>query len=130
MDAIVAEEYVSVAEAASLLKVNRSTIRRWITEGKLPAFRIGERRLALRRTDVANLIRPTHPVLAANAVLLPAVLTRQHMTPAEQQQAREAVLASRRLLAEQRAARAGQPFAPGSVELLGELREERSAQQS
>lgn len=53
MGGIVDEEYVTVAEAASFLKVSPSTIWRWIDQGVLPAYRIGQRRIRLRRVDLA-----------------------------------------------------------------------------
>jgi excisionase family DNA binding protein len=52
------EDYATVDEAAALMRVAPSTIRRWIREGVLPAFRVGRRRLAVRRTDLTNLIVP------------------------------------------------------------------------
>ena len=55
------EEYLTVAEAATLLRVAPSTIRRWIREGDVPAHRIGRRRVALRRADLARLITPARP---------------------------------------------------------------------
>jgi excisionase family DNA binding protein len=36
------EEYMSVKEIASLLKVHIVTVRRWIISGKLPAFLLGK----------------------------------------------------------------------------------------
>jgi excisionase family DNA binding protein len=35
------DEYLTVAEAASLLRVHKSTIWRWIENGSLPAYRVG-----------------------------------------------------------------------------------------
>ena len=35
------EDFVTVAEAATLLRVAPSTIRRWIREGDIPAHRSG-----------------------------------------------------------------------------------------
>lgn len=55
---IAEDEYCTVAEAARLLKVNPSTIWRWIADRKLPAFRVGARRIRLKRQDVAALIQP------------------------------------------------------------------------
>lgn len=55
-----AENYVTVVQAAALLHMNRSTIRRWIRKGLLPAYRIGQRRVALKRTDLAMLITFAH----------------------------------------------------------------------
>jgi excisionase family DNA binding protein len=55
------DDYLSVAEAATLLRVAPSTIRRWIRSGDVAAHRLGPRRVALRRSDVAALIVPLHP---------------------------------------------------------------------
>ena len=48
------EDYITVAEAATLLRVAPSTVRRWIRQGDVPAYRIGQRRVALRHAGVAN----------------------------------------------------------------------------
>src|SRR3954452_17410107 len=52
------EEYLTVTEAANLVRVSPSTIRRWIREGNLPAYRLGPRRVGLKRNDLAALIAP------------------------------------------------------------------------
>ena len=52
------DEFVTVAEAAMLLRVAASTVRRWIRAGDVPAHRIGRRRVARRRADLATLITP------------------------------------------------------------------------
>jgi len=36
------DEYMSVKEIASLLKVNIVTVRRWVRDEKLPAFKLGK----------------------------------------------------------------------------------------
>ena len=54
------EEFVTVAEAATLLRVAPSTVRRWIREGDVPAYRLGQRRIGLRRGDLVSLITPVH----------------------------------------------------------------------
>ena len=43
-------ELLTISEAAHLLRVDRSTIRRWINGGRLPAERIGERTIRIRRS--------------------------------------------------------------------------------
>lgn len=121
-------EYLSVAQAAAALRVNTSTIRRWIAQGELPAYRVGQRRVVLKRADVAGQViaiaragkrkgrqrtaeRPSAPSL----------------TPEQQRQAFAAVEAARRLQAELLAARDGRPFPP-SWETLNDLRDERSGE--
>ncbi len=68
------EEYVTVAEAATLLRVAPSTIRRWIREGDVPAHRIGRRRVALRRADLARLITPARPWLQKRKTMRQAMI--------------------------------------------------------
>jgi excisionase family DNA binding protein len=52
------EEYVTVAQAASLLIVSQSTVWRWIQRGDLPAFRKGRRRVLVKRSDLSRTVRP------------------------------------------------------------------------
>jgi excisionase family DNA binding protein len=52
------EAYLSVLQAAKHLSVHPSTIRRWIDQGRLPAYRIGDRRIGVRPTDLARLVGP------------------------------------------------------------------------
>src|SRR5215211_7486378 len=58
MTGILDEQYLTIAQAAERLHVNKSTIRRWIDQGTLPAYKVGQRRVALRTADVARLITP------------------------------------------------------------------------
>lgn len=46
---------MTVAEIASILKLNQQTIRNWIDEGMLPALHVG-RRVRIRRSDFDALI--------------------------------------------------------------------------
>jgi excisionase family DNA binding protein len=50
--------YYTVAEAAALLKVSRSTVWRWIEAGRLPARRLGKRTIRIREEDLESLERP------------------------------------------------------------------------
>ncbi len=53
-----ADDYLSVPAAAKLLGVSASTIWRWIAAHKLPAYRIGLRRIRVKREDLKAVIRP------------------------------------------------------------------------
>ena len=46
---------MTVADVASILKLNQQTVRNWIDQGKLPAVHIG-RRVRIRRADFDALI--------------------------------------------------------------------------
>lgn len=48
-------------DVARLLNVSSSTVRRWITEGHLPAIRTPGRRLRIREADALKLIEPPVP---------------------------------------------------------------------
>ena len=47
---------VTVNEATTLLRVAPSMVCRWILEGDVSAYRLGQRRIGLRRGDLAALI--------------------------------------------------------------------------
>ena len=61
-------DLMTVDEAATLLKVDRSTIRRWIREGSLSAYRVGPRRVRIRRADLSTTLSP---VSSSSAPLQP-----------------------------------------------------------
>lgn len=61
------DDYLTVKEAATLLRVAPGTVRRWIREGEVPAYHLGPRRVALRRSDIANLITPIRPEIDVRA---------------------------------------------------------------
>ncbi len=122
------ETYLTVAEAATLLRVAQSTIRRWIRQGDVPAYRIGPRRVALKRTDLDALITSvqlgaarSHSVTYTDPSEIPK------LTPEEKQQALEAMERLQRHSNELSARRGGKPFSP-SWEILNELRDERTRQ--
>jgi excisionase family DNA binding protein len=54
-------EYRTVTEAAELLRVSVSTIRRWIRAGLVAAHRAGQLRLLVKRVDVTSAMRTVVP---------------------------------------------------------------------
>lgn len=53
------DEYISLASTADRLDLSPNTVRRWITEGKLPAYRVGGRAtIRFRVADVVALLEP------------------------------------------------------------------------
>lgn len=122
------EPMVTVAEAAKLLHVHTATIRRYINSGRLPAYRIGRRRLAVRRRDLDRLIEPRAvgqrvPTERAEVDDDWTSLPRR-LTPEEQRRGLEALERVKALQAEMLAKRGGVPF-PESWELINEMRDER-----
>jgi excisionase family DNA binding protein len=124
------EEYLTVAEAATLLRVAPSTVRRWIREGDVPAYRVGRRRVALKRDDLSNLIRPARPMGATSYTIIEDEKWEpRRLTPEEKQRALEAMDRAQRHAEETRARRGGKLF-PSSWITINEQRDERTRQLS
>ncbi len=124
------EEYVTVAEAATLLRVAPSTIRRWIREGDVPAYRVGRRRVALKRDDLSTLITPARPDSETVTMMTgdePGEIHR--LTPEEKRYALEAFARAQELRKRTLADRGGKPFPP-SWQAINEMRDERTRQLS
>lgn len=126
MRTVLDEEYVTMAEAARLLQVHISTIRRWIDSGELIAHRVGQRRVLIKRADLTKLIVPARIEQEKGDRMSKAEsLSVPPLTDQEQQNLLAAVEAAKRAQKEQLAKRGGKPF-PSSVSLIHEMREERS----
>jgi excisionase family DNA binding protein len=50
-----ADDSLTVADIARILKLNQQTVRNWIDQGSLPALRVG-RRVRVRRSDFDALL--------------------------------------------------------------------------
>jgi excisionase family DNA binding protein len=122
------DDFLTISEAADSIQVSQSTIRRWIREGDLPAYRIGKRRVAVRRKDLAGLIGPlrlrdeSKKSDPAEAHELPEV---GRLTPEEQRRGFEALERLKQMQQEMLTERGGKPFSPG-WKLINEARDERS----
>jgi excisionase family DNA binding protein len=124
------EEYLTVAEAATLLRVAPSTIRRWIREGDVPAHRIGRRRVALRRADLARLITPARPAAdTTDTVAVDEPVVGRRLTPEEKQRALEAMDRAQELAKRTFEERGGKLFPPSWI-TINEQRDERTRQLS
>ena len=124
------EEFLTVAEAATLLRVAPSTVRRWIRKGDVPAHRIGRRRVALRRADLARLITPARTGMETSGeVVSDQKWEPRRLTPEEKQQALEALDQAQRHADETQARRGGKLFPPAWI-TINEQRDERTRQLS
>jgi excisionase family DNA binding protein len=128
MRAALDEEYVTIGQAADLLHVNKSTIRRWIAQDRLPAYRVGQRRIAVKRGDVARLITPAVSAMAnGGRAASPDAESVRRLTPEEQERGLAAIEDLQRLHQELDAKYGRQLSAP-SWKLLQTARGERSQQ--
>jgi excisionase family DNA binding protein len=119
------EEYLTVAEAAAHMRVAPSTIRRWIRQGDVPAYRIGRRRVALRRADLSGLIAPARP--DPEPVRVATDGTNYKLTPEQKERSLAALERARQQRREILARRGGVPFR-SSEEIIHEMRDERDRQ--
>jgi excisionase family DNA binding protein len=60
------DEFLTVAEVATLLKLNPQTVRNWISAGQLPAVRIG-RRVRVTRADLDRVMEAGYRSGSASA---------------------------------------------------------------
>lgn len=58
MVSILDGEYLTVPEAARVLQVSASTVWRWIASGKLSAYRVGPRKIRVKKEDVLAMVTP------------------------------------------------------------------------
>ncbi len=62
------EKFLTISEAASLLRVGKQAIYRYIGDGRLPAYRLrGGRGVRIRREDVLAMLVPVEPRNARNS---------------------------------------------------------------
>lgn len=123
------EDSLSVAQAAARLKVHKSTIWRWIDSGRLHAYRIGERRVRLKKADIEDLITPARVIgWEGGDMANPRQASAIHrLTEEEQLKALAAVEQARTAQAALLERRGGKRFSP-SWELLEEARSLRERQ--
>jgi len=122
-------DLLSVEEAASLMRVDRSTIRRWISSGALPGYRVGRRYVRVKRDDLARMIAPAKgqkEVPAPGMRYVASIDEIRPHTPEEQKRALDALLEAAEF--RQRLREKYGEFLPGSGELLREIRQERTEQ--
>jgi len=130
MNAITSAEYLTVAGAAAILNVSESTIRRWIREGVVPAYRVGRRSVRLKREDLNQQVTPLvefervhdEPTLAEVIEKLSRPLTEE-----KRRQWFAALDGAKRLADAMLAERGGELFPP-SWELINQARDEWTRQ--
>jgi excisionase family DNA binding protein len=126
-------DWLTISEAMRALKVGRTTLYRWLKQGRLKAHRVGPKSVRIRRVDLERVITPAVDTGEEVPALKDAQPIPMHALPAtirpltdeEQQRALAAVAASREFQARLLAKRGGEPF-DESWPLIRASREERS----
>jgi excisionase family DNA binding protein len=120
------DQFLTIAEAADLVRVHRSTIQRMIARGALPSYRIGERGVRIKRSDLesamlsgARSAGQAEPVDARSLV--------RPLTEEERRRMKDTIAVLRKLQEEQKQ-RYGGVYPVDSSILLNEARDERTAQ--
>jgi excisionase family DNA binding protein len=129
MSAVLNQEYMTIAEAAELLRLHPSTIRRWIAQGVVTGYRVGPRHVLLKRAELDRLPVPIDRVPPEWAVKETSEasideLKRRGLTPEEQARAMAAIARAKQRHQEQLARRGGVPFSP-SWEIINQQRDQR-----
>lgn len=124
MNTMLGEDYLTVAEAATFLHVSQSTIWRWIEHDELPAYRVGQRRVWVKKADLERLVTPARSSrkgveMAHQEATLPRSLTEE-----ERKEALAALEAARRLRNQMLAQRGGKLFSDSS-KLIEQMRKQR-----
>lgn len=120
------DEYLTVAEAATLLKVSKSTVWRWIEKGMLPAYRVGSRGVRLKRAELEQMVTPlTGERGQGGSMAQVEQLQIRPLTPQERERGLQALAALQRMGQEILAERGGIRFSD-SAALIREEREKRT----
>jgi excisionase family DNA binding protein len=115
-------DFVTPTEAATLLKVSVVTLRRWIKQGRIPAYHLGPRKVRINRRDLTKAFTPAHQE-EVNAVS-ERIIARP-LTDAEVRQGLDALHESEAFLQKLRERRKGRPLSP-DWPLIRKEREARS----
>ena len=118
-------DYVTVAEAAKELSVSPATVWRWIAAERLPAYRVGARKIRIKRWDLERVVQPVR-----RGTTDPVGTRKRPMTIAEWQARTpptpEELAKRQEVVARTLANSAGRSVAPlTTADLIRQVREER-----
>jgi len=117
-------DLLTLPEAATLLKVSVVTLRRWIKQGRLPAYHVGPRKIRINRSDLSKAFTPAY---REEVSAMPERIPIRPLTDAQVREGLEALKAADELIQTIRERRGGKPL-DSSVSLIRQSREERAKQ--
>ncbi|MSQ09652.1 MAG: DNA-binding protein [Dehalococcoidia bacterium] len=123
------EDALTVDQAARRLGVSAQTVRRWIRVGRLPAYRVGAKRVRVLEADLSQMIA----ILPANRLEPVGVPSREDvlalapLTPAEIERRLHVLQRLRERGQRDLERRGGIPF-DDSTDIIREMRQERDRQ--
>jgi excisionase family DNA binding protein len=115
-------DLLTLDEAATLLKVSIVTLRRWIKQGRLPAYHVGPRKVRIKRSDLTNAFTPTYQ---EEVSAMPERSTVRPLTDAQVREGLAALKEADAVIEVIRERRGGQPL-DSSVPLIHRARETRA----
>ena len=121
-------DFLTISEAAQLLKVSPVTVHRWIKGGRLYAYRVGPRKVRIRHSDLLTLFAPARPeevMPSKESIRVSAGFTIQPLTDTEVKQGLSA-LQNARALGERMLARTGGQRLESSAPIIRQAREARA----
>lgn len=123
------DQLIPVSQAATLLAVHISTLRRWIRQGKLPAYRVGDKGIRVHYGDVLRLLTPLPagtPQKGRHVKATEEAAVTRCLTKEEQTRGLAALGELRRLRVKDLKRRGGKPY-PDASDLIEQMREERTS---
>jgi excisionase family DNA binding protein len=117
-------DLLTLTEAATLLKVSVVSLRRWIKQGRLPAYHVGPRKVRIKRSDLTKAFTPT---IQEEVSAMPERIPIRPLTDAEVRAGLAALKEADAVIEAIRERRGGQPL-DSSVPLIRRARERRAKQ--
>ena len=124
------DDLYTIPEVAKALRVSVSTVWRWIDAGRLPALRVGQRRIRIRKQDLTIVMQPFTDQSRKEAKIRKSPKQSIPLYKMSSNEAKDqlALIEHVRSLKEQILARRGGKLLPPSWKDINEAREERSNQ--
>jgi len=126
------DEFITVSEAAKALRVSVPTIKRWLKDGRIPAYHLGPRYIRIRRADLSRVVTPVREEVSwmpdrplRELAPIPTTLTVKPLTGAQIAQLDKAIQGTQEVIEMIRTRRNGEPLA-SSWPILHEIREDRA----